>query len=58
METIYIFDIIVVIILVADFYMRFKESEEKGKVHFKALIWNTCLRMNQQKIDQLTERNS
>jgi voltage-gated potassium channel len=30
MQTIYIFDIIVVVILIADFYLRFKESEEKA----------------------------
>jgi voltage-gated potassium channel len=38
LQTIYILDIIVVIILVADFYMRFKESEEKG-IKFIAKHW-------------------
>jgi hypothetical protein len=39
MQTIYIFDIIVVIILIVDFYLRFKESEEKG-IKFILKHWN------------------
>ncbi len=37
-QTIYIFDIIVVIILITDFYMRFKESEE-GRLKFILKHW-------------------
>jgi hypothetical protein len=38
MQTIYIFDIIVVVILNVDFYLRFKESEEKG-ISFTLKHW-------------------